>query len=122
MVKVALGKKTKQAAKVNLKFEIDCKKPVEDSVIVPKDLAQFLSKRIKVAGKAGNLQDNITLSSDQTKLVVTANIPFSKRYLKYLTKKYLKKMELREYLRVVASGKNNYELRYFKVNNEDDEE
>jgi hypothetical protein len=46
---------------------------------------------------------------------VTANIPFSKRYLKYLTKKFLKKNSLRDYLRVVASSKDNYELRFYNI-------
>jgi len=44
------------------------------------------------------------------------------RYLKYLTKKYLKKNNLRDWLRVVASAKDAYELRYFQINNEDEEE
>jgi len=39
------------------------------------------------------------------------------RYLKYLTKKYLKKNNLRNWLRVVHSGPDSYELRYFQVNN-----
>lgn len=39
------------------------------------------------------------------------------RYLKYLTKKYLKKNNLRDWLRVVHSGPDSYELRYFQVNN-----
>jgi hypothetical protein len=34
-----------------------------------------------------------------TKITVTANIPFSKRYLKYLTKKFLKKNTLRDWIR-----------------------
>ena len=37
------------------------------------------------------------------------------RYLKYLTKKYLKKNNLRDWLRVVANSKTSYELRYFNV-------
>ncbi len=60
-----------------------------------------------------------------SKILVSAHVDFSKRYLKYLTKKYLKKMELREFLRVVASNekdkKNTYQLKYFKVPNEDEE-
>ena len=44
------------------------------------------------------------------------------RYLKYLTKKYLKKNNLRDWLRVVANTKDSYELRYFQINNEEDEE
>jgi hypothetical protein len=49
------------------------------------------------------------------RLTVTANIPFSKRYLKYLTKKFLKKNSLRDYLRVVASSKDVYELRFYNI-------
>lgn len=43
------------------------------------------------------------------------------RYLKYLTKKYLKKNNLRDWLRVVASDKETYELRYFQISQDDDE-
>ena len=48
------------------------------------------------------------------------------RYLKYLTKKYLKKHNVRDWLRVIASNKdkNVYELRYFNIaeNEGEDEE
>lgn len=43
------------------------------------------------------------------------------RYLKYLTKKYLKKNNLRDWLRVVASDKESYELRYFQISQDDEE-
>ncbi|KAG2462472.1 IF5A1 factor, partial [Polypterus senegalus] len=43
------------------------------------------------------------------------------KYLKYLTKKYLKKNKLRDWLRVVASDKESYELRYFQISQEDEE-
>lgn len=49
-------------------------------------------------------------------------MPFAKRYLKYLTKKYLKSNGLRDWLRVVASSKDTYELRYFQITQDDDEE
>jgi large subunit ribosomal protein L22e len=42
--------------------------------------------------------------------------------LKYLTKKYLKKNNLRDWLRVVASSTTAYELRYFQINNEEEDE
>ncbi len=47
------------------------------------------------------------------------------RYLKYLTKKYLKKHNVRDWLRVIASNKdrNVYELRYFNIaDNETEDE
>lgn len=45
-----------------------------------------------------------------------------RRYLKYLTKKYLKKNNLRDWLRVVANSKESYELRYFQINQDEEEE
>lgn len=48
--------------------------------------------------------------------------PPLRRYLKYLTKKYLKKNNLRDWLRVVASDKETYELRYFQISQDDEEE
>ncbi|KAF4798956.1 ribosomal protein L22 [Turdus rufiventris] len=40
----------------------------------------------------------------------------------YLTKKYLKKNNLRDWLRVVANSKESYELRYFQINQDEEEE
>merc|ERR1712043_77060 len=83
---------------------------------------QYLKGRIKVNGKTQNLGNNVQLDVIKNKVVVSADIPFSKRYLKYLTKKYLKKNNLRDWLRVVAASKESYELRYFQINNDEDED
>ena len=56
---------------------------------------KFLQDRIKVSGKTGNLGDMVTVSRDKAKVTVASDIPFSKRYLKYLSKKYLKKQQAR---------------------------
>lgn len=48
--------------------------------------------------------------------------PFSKRYLKYLTKKFLKKQQLRDWMRVVAVNKNTYEIKYYNIDQEDEDE
>ena len=53
--------------------------------------------------------------------MVNAELPFSKRYLKYLTKKFLKKQQLRDYLHVIATNKQTYELRYFSINTDGDD-
>ncbi|KAI3472487.1 hypothetical protein Pfo_030988 [Paulownia fortunei] len=107
-------------------FVIDCAKPVEDKIMDIASLEKFLQERIKVAGKAGALGDSVTVTRDKTKISVTANdTAFSKRYLKYLTKKYLKKNNVRDWLRVIASNKDRsvYELRYFNIaENEAEEE
>ncbi|CAB3991451.1 60S ribosomal L22 [Paramuricea clavata] len=78
--------------------------------------------RIKVNGKPGNLENNITVECVKSTVTITSDIPFSKRYLKYLTKKYLKKNNLRDWLRVVASSQTAYELRYFQINNEEEDD
>jgi large subunit ribosomal protein L22e len=77
---------------------------------------RFLEEKIKVNGKAGALGDAVVLTVDGSNINVVANIPFSKRYLKYLTKKYLKKNQLRDYIQVIASSKSTYALKYFNIN------
>lgn len=83
---------------------------------------KFLHDRIKVNGKAGNLGTKVTISRDKTKLNIAAELPFSKRYLKYLTKKYLRKQQLRDFLRVVAVSSNTYELKFFNITGAGDQE
>merc|ERR1712160_180351 len=119
-----LKKKTASKGKKQmLKFTIDCQQPTDDTIITPADLEKFLKERIKVNGKTGNLGDKVQVSRDKAKINVSAEAPFSKRHLKYLSKKYLKKQQLRDFLRVVAPSKTSYELRYFNINedNEADE-
>lgn len=81
--------------------------------------------RIKVNGKKGQLgqeSSTVSLTRDNHKIHVDATSAFSKRYLKYLTKKFLKKQNLRDWMRVVASDKNSYELRYYNISEEDDDD
>nr|ALS04628.1 60S ribosomal protein L22 [Pseudodiaptomus poplesia] len=117
------GKGIKKLGKKNqIRLVIDCTHPVEDGVMNCADFKRYLQERIKVGGKTSNFGNDITLQKLKTKIQLTSNIPFSKRYLKYLTKKYLKKNNLRDWLRVVASSKDAYELRYFQINNEESED
>jgi len=108
------------------KFIIDYSKPAADGVFDGADFEKFLHDRIKVEGKAGQLGDNIKITRDgNIKITVTSSIPLSKRYLKYLTKKFLKKNSLRDWIRVVASSKDVYQLRFYNIDaggDDDDEE
>jgi len=83
---------------------------------------KFLHDRIKVKGKTGVLGDAVAITRDKQKIYITAQPPFSKRYLKYLAKKFLKQKQLRDWLRVVAVQKNTYELRYFNIHENEGEE
>ena len=113
-----MSKKVAQEKKVSHSFTIDCSKPVEDKVFNTSSFAEFLRGRIKVEGKVGNLGDHVTVASDAAKVTVSSNIALSKRYLKYLTKKYLKKHSLREFLYVIATGKTGYQIKYFNIQQE----
>lgn len=84
---------------------------------------KFLQDRIKLDGKTGVLGDRIKIAREagDKKLTITAEMPFSKRYLKFLSKKYLKKQTLRDYIRVVSSDKQTYVFKYFSVTADDEE-
>merc|ERR1712203_463948 len=117
------GKVVKKLGKKNqIKLFIDCTHPVEDGIMNCADFEKYLHERIKVGGKTNNFGKELVMERVKTKICLTSDIPFSKRYLKYLTKKYLKKNNLRDWLRVVASAKDAYELRYFQINNEESED
>jgi len=104
------------------KFAIDYSVPLEDGLFEGAQFERFLLERIKVDGKTGQLGEKVVITKEKSKIYVTAELPFSKRYLKYLTKKYLKKQQLRDYVHVVASSKGMYELRYFNIPDNDAED
>lgn len=120
--------------KVVNKFVIDCELPAADGFLDVAEFEKFLHDRIKVDGKAGNIQGKIQIAREKSKLNVNAECEFSKRYLKYLTKKFLKAQGLRDWLRVVANNKTSYEvwwrivylscaqIRYYNISNDEQEQ
>ncbi|KAK8690871.1 hypothetical protein V6N13_074397 [Hibiscus sabdariffa] len=79
-------------------FTINCSKSVEDKIMDISSLEKFLQEKIKVSHKAGALGDFVTITSEKSKTTITYDSNFSKRYLKYLTKKYLKKHNFGDWL------------------------
>ena len=59
-------------------------------------LEKFLQERSTVDGKAGALSDSVTITREKSKIPVTLDSNFSKKYLKYLTNKYLKKHDVKD--------------------------
>merc|ERR1711934_266858 len=115
------GKKSKKT--VLVKYSIDCSRPCDQNIFTPESFTWVLQSKIKVNnGKAGKLGDSVKVTSEAAKVSVQAHAPFSKRYLKYLTKKFLKKNQLRDWLRVVATSKTDYTLKYFDIYDNDGEE
>ncbi|KAJ7023891.1 ribosomal protein L22e, partial [Mycena alexandri] len=94
-----------------------------DGIFDGTDFEKFLHDRIKVEGnKVGQLGKSVKIltftcpaQTPPQKLTVTTSIHFSKRYLKYLTKKFLKRHAIRDWVHVVAPSKDIYQLRYNTV-------
>jgi len=105
---------------VTKKFIINASQPASDKIFDVSAFEKFLHDKVKVDGRVGNLGDTVQISQQgEGKIEVVAHTEFSGRYLKYLTKKFLKKQQLRDWLRVVSTSKGVYELRFFNVVNDD---
>lgn len=82
----------------------------------------------KQGGKKGVFKDAVgfegavTITREKNRITVTCEQPQSKRYVKYLAKRFLKKFSLRDWLRVVSNTRDSYELRYFHIADEEEEE
>nr|ACJ74463.1 cytosolic large ribosomal subunit L22 [Ochlerotatus taeniorhynchus] len=116
------GKNAQKKKKEHLRFGVDCTNIAEDNIMDVADFEKYLKERFKVNGKTGNLGNSVSFERQKMKVYVNADVHYSKRYLKYLTKKYLKKNSLRDWIRVVSNDKDLYELRYFRISSNDDEE
>ncbi|CDZ96658.1 60s ribosomal protein l22 [Phaffia rhodozyma] len=115
-------KNTKAAAALKTVFKVDYSKPVADSIFDAAEFEKYLHDRIKVEGKTGQLADKVTLKRDASKLTITSTIPFSKRQIKYLTKKFIQKSVGSGFMRVVATSKDTYTLTYPNVADEEAED
>merc|ERR1712146_344187 len=104
-----------------VKFTVDIPQAIEDDVIDQTHYVDFLKNNLKVDGKKGNLE-YVTIEAVQNKVVVTTKVQFGKRYLKYLTKKYLKQQDINNYLRVIASDKLGYKVKFINLNEGGDQE
>jgi len=109
-------------AKAHSKFQIRCKKPVDDEIFDVDEFVKYLVERFKVNGKTGMVGQgkDSTIQKAGTTVHILSKQPFPKYYIKFLTKRYLKRNLLRDYVRVIADKKGSYELRYFNIQEEKD--
>ena len=105
-----------------LKFVLDLGVAYDDDLIVGKEFLDFLKSSLKVNGKKGNLGEDVTLLLSSSKITLSSKVRVSKRYLKYLTKKYLKKSDILEYLKVIATDKQTYKIKYIKLDKDEGED
>jgi large subunit ribosomal protein L22e len=120
-----------QAAKVQKKkdkhyrkFTVDFNQAVNNNLLSVEAAVKYLNQNIKVNGLKGKLGDSVIVNTTDKKdkqkncLIVQADntMKFSKRYVKYLIKKFLKRENVSLYLRVISSGPNTYLVKLFSRN------
>jgi len=119
---VLRGKKLPKK-KVWERFVIDCDCVAEDLILDVADLEKYLKTHLKVKSKINQLDDLVTFERvKNSSLVIHSGVHFSKRYFKYLTKRYLKKNSLRDWVRIVSTGKDTFSMCYFKIQGQDDDD
>ncbi|KAH8401130.1 hypothetical protein KR009_003166 [Drosophila setifemur] len=121
--KIPLRGKGTSKKRVWQRFVIDCACVADDLLLDVADFEKYMKSHIKVNQKINNLGDLVTFErSKPTALIVHSGVHFSKRYFKYLAKRYLKKNSLRDWVRVVSTDKETFAMCYFKIQDEDDKE
>jgi len=115
--------KAKAAKVATKKFTINTIGPSQDKVFNTDDFIKFLIENIKVEDRKGNLGDNVKVEIGNTgKIEVVSHVHLSGRYLKYLTKKFLKRNQLRDWLRVISTAPGSYEVKFYNVARDNEEE
>jgi large subunit ribosomal protein L22e len=117
---------TKKKEKSYKKFTVDLNQAVSNTLLSLEAASKYLQNNIKVNGLKGKLGDSVKIGQTDKKdkqkntivLSVDNNLKFSKRYIKYLIKKFLKRENISLYLRVISSGSNSYIVKLFSRNTE----
>ncbi|CAI4424294.1 CFA_G0016620.mRNA.1.CDS.1 [Saccharomyces cerevisiae] len=113
---------TSRKQKVIKTLTVDVSSPTENGFFDPASYSKYLIDHIKVDGAVGNLGNAIEVTEDGSIVTVVSSAKFSGKYLKYLTKKYLKKNQLRDWIRFVSIRQNQYKLVFYQVTPEDADE
>ena len=110
--------------KIYKKYTIDFSGPVDNNVLTLESALKYLQSNMKLNGLKGKLGDSIKISStektDKAKntLVISVDnsLEFSKKYLKYLVKKFLKREGIGKFLTVSSTSLNAYSVKIIKKN------
>ena len=103
----------------NYRYVLDCSIPVKDGIFDLNAFHKYLQSHYKVDGKVGNLGTKTHIFKQNETIKINTQVKIQKRYLKYLTKKYMKRENLRDWLHVVGSDKETFQLRYFQITQEE---
>lgn len=107
------------AEQTTVTITVDCTAPLADNFFEMSQFVEYMQKNMKVSGLRNNMKDKITIEAQDKKLVVKANIKYTKRAIRYYTRKFLKKVDLRDRFRLLSSSKNEYEFRAYRNDKEE---
>merc|ERR1712195_193556 len=109
------SRKVRQVVMLNkpVKYTMDLTQAMEDEdqVIEMPHYFTYLQTHLKPGGKKA-VSEHVSVEGSGKKVVVSTQIQFGKRYLKYLTKKYLKAQDISSYMRVIADSKLGYKVKF----------
>ena len=121
---------SKEQPKVSYKvFNVDFNSPCSNNLLTLEGAQKYLKSNFKINGLKGKLEDKnakikvaMTDKKDKRKntLVISVDnkLQFSKRYIKYLVKKYLRREGIARFLTVSSTAPNAYTVKVIKKNEE----
>ena len=106
------------------KYTVDFSNPLENKLLTLESVLKFLQNNMKLNGLKGKLGNTILINTDEkrekrkTSIVISvdSSIKFSKRYIRYLVKKFLKKEGVAKYLTLSATSPSAYIVKVIKKN------
>ena len=117
----------KEKPKITYKvFTVDFNSPCSNNLLTLESAEKYLKTNFKVNGLKGKLGETIKVATTDKKdnrkntVVVSVDnkIQFSKRYIKYLVKKFLRREGIVRYLTVSSTSPNAYTVKVIKKNEE----
>ena len=115
-------KKVEKKEKSYKKYTVDFSSPVDNKLLSLEAASKYLNSNIKVNGLKGKLGESIKISTTDSKskntlvIQVDSQMKFSKRYIRYLVKKFLKREGIVKYLTVASSAPNAYAVKVLRKN------
>ena len=121
------GSSGKEKAKVSYKvYTVDFNSPCSNNLLTLESAEKYLKANFKVNGLKQKLGETIKVASTDKKdskkntivISVDNKAQFSKRYIKYLVKKFLRREGIVRYLTVSSTSPNAYTVKVIKKNEE----
>jgi large subunit ribosomal protein L22e len=106
------------------KYTVDFNSPVDNNLLTLESALKYMQSNMKINGLKGKLGNTIKISitgkKDKNKntliVSVDSQLQFSKRYIRYLVKKFLKREGIARFLTVSSTSPNAYTVKVIKKN------